>query len=510
MAVPAQKVPGASSDAAPTLTLNQSTGDIYLAWKNAGSSNISLTSTKNIFPSAGKTYAWTKIRQLPGGTSTSPALASFKNNIYLVWKGEGDDATLWWSQSADGQTWTSQQQISGPETDTPPSLVGGDDALYLVWKGKGDTGIWWSKNSDGKTWSEQRQIVDFSTSSAPALAFSFSKGVVFMAWRAADSTNSIHWSKCSDGKTWMAQQQIPQAATDAAPAMAENLAGVLAVAWKGQGEPSVWHSTLNNPDTNNWQPQKKIGGIAANDRPALSWLDLLLAWKGQADETSIWVGPLLSLGYPGSAAQKYKFVFKSFTCNQPRAGNADTDYAAFSVAVGKNVQKWAGFAGDESQGQTCTLNQALVATVADDDDVVVTYSVVNNGHASSPGEAISAIENAVTQLAQDGITAAATAIGTGIGVALGTALGTAIIPVIGSALGALAGWIISGFFSLFNTDCDGAVAAGVHVFKGVDLRTATAGGYQKDYLDDNPGTDSPFLCGPNKSNYGVSWSIALA
>jgi hypothetical protein len=57
------------------------------------------------------------------GSSTGPALASFGDYLYMVWKGSGPDVQIWWSYTADGITWAPQQVVPGVETDSKPALV---------------------------------------------------------------------------------------------------------------------------------------------------------------------------------------------------------------------------------------------------------------------------------------------------------------------------------------------------------------------------------------------------
>jgi hypothetical protein len=60
--------------------------------------------------------------------------------------------------------------------------------------------------------------------------------------------------------------------------------------------------------------------------------------------------------------------------------------------------------------------------------------------------------------------------------------------------------------TILFANCDGPVAAGVHVFTGAELTSMTTGGKAVTQTDHNPGTDSPHGCGGN-SNYFVTWSI---
>jgi hypothetical protein len=146
-------------------------------------------------------------------------------------------------------------------------------------------------------------------------------------------------------------------------------------------------------------------------------------------------------------------------------------------------------------------------TVDDGEVVLLTYSIVNSGH-SDPNEVEKELQQAVGTLADKAAQAAATAAGGLIGIELGGAIGTAVVPLIGSALGALAGWLLSEVGVLLWVNCDGGVAAAVHMFTGAQLREQTAGNRILSELDNHQGTASPSGCGSN-SNYDVTWSIYL-
>jgi hypothetical protein len=131
---------------------------------------------------------------------------------------------------------------------------------------------------------------------------------------------------------------------------------------------------------------------------------------------------------------------------------------------------------------------------------VLTYAVVNSGHASQ-AEVESALTKAGTSLADKAAQAAAKVIGGAIGAELGSSIGTAAVPIVGTALGALAGWLVGELASLVFANCDGPVAAGVHVFTIADLTKGMTG---SDYT---PGVDSAHGCGSN-SEYYVNWSVS--
>jgi hypothetical protein len=83
-----------------------------------------------------------------GGTSDSPALASYDGKLYAAWKGVGDDARMFFS-SFDGSQWSPQQPGIGGGTSSSPSLARfdnlGDEFLWAAWKGvQGDNRMFFS------------------------------------------------------------------------------------------------------------------------------------------------------------------------------------------------------------------------------------------------------------------------------------------------------------------------------------------------------------------------------
>ncbi len=205
---------------------------------------------------------------------------------------------------------------------------------------------------------------------------------------------------------------------------------------------------------------------------------------------------------------QYTFRLDNFRIDNTRSRHEDTDFVSVSLAVGaRPPQTQSRAMGDLNNG---TFDVGLVfdnISVADNETAVFTYAIVNSGH-TDPSAAENILMQATAKVAQVGAQAAATAVGEAIGVAAGAAIGTAALPVIGTALGALAGWLVGEAGNLIFTNCDGAVAAGMHPLTGAQLRAATAGGNALQQSDDNPGTDSNSGCGSN-SQYIVNWSVTF-
>jgi hypothetical protein len=115
---------------------------------------------------------WEDQRPIPGaGTSNNPALAVFRQQLYLVWNGGSFDSNIYWSVfDPVAEQWAARQTIPGVGTDKSPGAAAFEDRLYVAWKGVGDDkNIWWSM-FDGNTWANQVRIANVGTTSGPALA----------------------------------------------------------------------------------------------------------------------------------------------------------------------------------------------------------------------------------------------------------------------------------------------------------------------------------------------------
>jgi hypothetical protein len=342
-----------------------------------------------------------------------------------------------------------------------PALAAFKGTVYLAIKGANDSKIWWASYTAAAGWGAQKVLADTVQSEVgPALAVG-DTGLVHLAWKATngDSISTAHWFS-GDG-TWSAVTVIPVVETISRPALAfQNSAAT----------------------------------------------DVLLAFQGK--NNAIFVGPLDALAT--EQVKKYTFRFAQFQIKNTRSGNlfgnaTDTDYASLAVTVGKGKpQVQMQFMGNLTNGIYPTNLAFGGVEVADDEHVIMTYHIINSSQGQTA--AFGYLETAAQKLATAGASAAASAVGDAIGAAVGAALGLAVpVPLVGSALGALAGWLIGDAWGIAFPQCDGQVAAAVHIFTGAELRAMTATGTRVS-LEDNPGLNSPDGCGSN-SDYVVEWQV---
>ena len=241
------------------------------------------------------------------------------------------------------------------------------------------------------------------------------------------------------------------------------------------------------------------GGVAAT--PVRTSDGAIAAWQlfnltGQSPPVS-----------PPVQTPTYTFALTNFQILNTRSGNifsssSDTDYASLTIAVnGGAPQTKTQSMGSLRNGVYPTNLSFAGVAVGPSDTVVISYAIIN----SSVGEqgALTFLQNATEQLAQAGVKALANVTAQAIASAIGAALGLLIpVPILGSALGALGGWLLGSAWGIAFPNCDGPVAAGVHILSGPYLQTVTKG--QSFVLTENhPGVNSPSGCGSN-SNYNTT------
>ena len=173
--------------------------------------------------------------------------------------------------------------------------------------------------------------------------------------------------------------------------------------------------------------------------------------------------------------------------------------------------------GDHAEGFTYPGIPLANIPLADDEIVVFTYLVINNGH-SSESDIHKLLETAAVKLATTGAEAAAKAIGDGAKAAAGAATGALVgsaVPVlgtiVGAALGAVSALLLGELIDVINPNCDGPVASAAMTIGGRELREMLAGSETGvwSHVDSNPGIESAGGCGGN-SAYQTTWSIQRA
>jgi hypothetical protein len=141
--------------------------------------------------------------------------------LYMVWRGEGGNNSLYWAKSSDGFTWEGNIQIKGAASSKQAALVFFNESIVLCFKGvEGDGGIYTATlNLVSLQWSAAVSTGGFGTSNGPTLAVY--QGLLFMAWKGAGDDTSRWWATTSnnlDRSAWSGQSSIPGVGSSAQPA----------------------------------------------------------------------------------------------------------------------------------------------------------------------------------------------------------------------------------------------------------------------------------------------------
>ncbi|MFF2555389.1 hypothetical protein ACFVUS_30595 [Nocardia sp. NPDC058058] len=278
-------VPGATSPTAPALAVFQHR--LHLAWR-AEDSTDSMWFTDTV-DGAGSPWNLPYV-----GTSDRPALSALfvagTETLYLAWKGQQHDQSIYWSTSADGHKWEDQQILGGAETSRGPSLIVFRDVLQAFWRG-GEHLITSNQNLysavHGDTgWSAPIGLPGMASAESPALAVL--GDTLYLAHRGTkamlDDDKWIRLWSTTNGVSWTSRANPADAYSDLAPALAAH-DGRLHLAWKSASGPEIWYSAFDGDHT--WQPPTRAAAFETacspalcSFRPSVGENELHLAWRG--------------------------------------------------------------------------------------------------------------------------------------------------------------------------------------------------------------------------------------
>ncbi len=150
---PQQKIGGVGTSDRPAL-ISDVTGQPLMVWKGIeGDSNLFASTQTGIFWQPQQPVSWIVPGNVAGGTigvdfpgtAFGPGIATDGSRVFVVWRGEGDDQGIWFTQRAQdivgGQNvieWSSQGNIPNVGTSHRPAAAFFGGRLHLAWKGIGD------------------------------------------------------------------------------------------------------------------------------------------------------------------------------------------------------------------------------------------------------------------------------------------------------------------------------------------------------------------------------------
>jgi hypothetical protein len=126
-----------TSPVAPTLGTND--GSLFIGWKGDGNDNLNVAGVL-LDPLNGRPLAISPPTVLSDTSPRNPALAGLNGNLYLAWKGDGNDNLNVMVSTNEGATFFGKT-ISPQTSSDAPALATDGTTLFIAWKGSGNDNL---------------------------------------------------------------------------------------------------------------------------------------------------------------------------------------------------------------------------------------------------------------------------------------------------------------------------------------------------------------------------------
>jgi hypothetical protein len=222
-----RNVPGVGTSWAPSLA-TWGNGDAVMAWNGVGSdTRIWMNKYNHTLDQAGKNpwggqYLANMPTVGPIQSGSAPAIVNMNGKLLMVWRGEGDNDSLYYSISSDeGVTWVKDKQIPGAASSNAPAITMFNGRPFIAFKGgKQDTSIYssiYTENND--QWlGISGHVGPFGTAFGPSLTVY--NGLLFMTWKGIPGDNDLYWAQSGSGvpNTFTGQTVISNVGSSVGPA----------------------------------------------------------------------------------------------------------------------------------------------------------------------------------------------------------------------------------------------------------------------------------------------------
>jgi len=278
-------------------------GNMYIAWKGDGNDNLNvMVSTDN-----GNTF---HNKFISAETSPqAPALTAHNGRLYIAWKGDGNDQLNIAIVDLDGNgspTGFSNKVILGDTSPLSPSLASVNGNLYLSWRGDGNDQLNVMVSFDNGNTFGNKFISGETSTEAPVLG-TFN-GSLMIAWK-GDGNDNLNVARVdtNPSPTGFSNKVTLGDTSPKSPALGE-LNGRLYIAWKGDGNDQL--NVMFSTDGQNFG-NKSIAAETSPEAPSLVTqnADIFIGWKGDGND-NLNVATVTELPAPG-------YVFQTNITNFP-------------------------------------------------------------------------------------------------------------------------------------------------------------------------------------------------
>ena len=283
--------------------------NLYIAWKGDGNDNLNIMCSANNSQTFGKPYT------SPQTSPQAPALCAHNGHLYIAWTGEGNNQINVAIVDGSGTTITgfSQQVILKETTPVSPSLASLNGILYLAWKSAGTDNLNVMYSADhGKTFGNKYTSPQTSSQS-PALCAH--NAHIYIAWAGDHGNDAINVAivdVSGNAITGFSQKVTLIETTPVSPAMA-SFNGNLYLAWRGNGNTNlnIMYSANHGVTFGN----KYVSPELSTTSPTLTVLPgtVFIAWKGASDKLNL--SPLGLAGSQITGMESPSYIFETFITN---------------------------------------------------------------------------------------------------------------------------------------------------------------------------------------------------
>ena len=274
---------------------------------------LALVATPGVSAAAG-TVSWSAPGTVPNvGTSATPAMTTCNGVTYMVWKGWGTDANMYYSWLDVDGSWAPQQLVGGGGgTSTGPAITCNPlDILMVAWKGVGnDEHMYYTSAPVGGfgignppsgplTWAAQQLASnDGVTDASPSLAGMLNDpyGLSYLAWHVPNSQAVEIATLTGVSGQWQTKQIVPQVVTVRSPTLTLGLTapnGPLTLSLMFTRATTQANYYTNFLGGTSWSTVAPIaGGSNASPKATAGPVDNdtndnLVVWQGSGNDTRI-------------------------------------------------------------------------------------------------------------------------------------------------------------------------------------------------------------------------------
>lgn len=178
--------------------------NIHIVWSDETTGNCEVYYKK----STDSGVTWTGVKRLTwsDGTSGALSIAVWENNIHVVWHEHyyGGWTDIYYKKSTDnGSSWTENRKFTWKYKGSFPSIANLENNIHIVWYGDGEENIYYKKSTDnGVTWFGVKRLTWPGRSSHPSIDVSGNN--VHISWHSNISGYyDIYYKKSTDnGVSW--------------------------------------------------------------------------------------------------------------------------------------------------------------------------------------------------------------------------------------------------------------------------------------------------------------------